>query len=220
MEPARVSNCYKYSNTQHLKITTVSGSCPDGTTKTQYTHTSSLCGASYTYYDCKVDCTGCSNCTDNASWTAGNTGYERRTKKTCDYDTCQCKTSTEYRCAKGYYGTSFTGTTGCTRCPRDGDDGPYGTTDSAGLRQITNCFIPAGATFTDASGFGEYPGRCDYERDDFVIIDECTIGSEDFCQSTSDCPSFYTCNTTTNCCEVRVIGGGDIIVGGGDLVIP
>lgn len=213
MTPAYSFDCYKYSDTQYLKITTVDISCPSGTTRTKKTHVSQLCGASYTYYDCLPECTGCYNCTDNASWTAGNTGYEKRTKKTCNYDTCKCVSRTIYQCAQGYYGTSSNGTSGCTRCPRDGDSllGTYGTTIAAGSRRISSCYIPAGASFSDTTGSGVYPDQCDYENDDFVIL-SCVIGDENFCLSNDDCGVLQTCNTITNCCSSSLIEGGDLVM--------
>ena len=218
--PAYTRTCYRYSSTQYLRITSVPGSCPSGTTREIKKHTSALCGASYTYYDCKSECTGCSNCTDNATWTAGNTGYEKRTTKTCNYDTCNCETGTAYRCATGYYGSPRSETSGCTRCPRDGDVllGPYGTTDSAGKKSVISCYIPAGTEFSDGTGDGVYPDQCNYEEDGYEL--RCAIGDEGFCMSNDDCGMLEICSTSTNCCTVRAISGGDIIVGDGDLVLP
>lgn len=113
------------------------------------------------YHSCTADpCAGgCSNCTTSA-WSAAGTGYEKRTVATCNCKTCN--KSTEYRCARGYYGSSMNGTTGCSRCPASG--GAYGTTASAGSTAITACYIPSGTSFSDTTGSGTYTGNCYYKN--------------------------------------------------------
>ena len=210
LTPAYSYDCYRYSSTQYVRIATVDGSCPSGTTRTQKTHQSQLCGTSYTYYDCLSTCTGCSNCTDNASWTSAGTGYEKRTKKECNLSTCKCESSTIYQCAKGYYGSSTNGTSGCTICPMEETFSANGTTESAGTRFNSGCYIPAGTLFSDTTGSGEYPERCDYDGTAGLLA--CSLGDDDFCLSNDDCANLLTCNTTTNCCELRAVDGGDLVL--------
>ncbi len=122
--------------------------CRPGATRSQASiRLASDCTA--TYYICTCSCS-------TTDWTAGNTGYEQRT--VCN--TTTCATTTEYRCAAGYYGTPTNGTSGCTRCPSSG--GAYGTTAGAGATAPAACYIPAGAAFSDGTGSGTYTGNCYY----------------------------------------------------------
>ena len=121
--------------------------CQDGYTKKSTRAQMGGCGTT-TYYYCEQNCTGCTNCTSDTSWSAGNTGYEKKVTRTCNCNTCSATTS--YRCAAGYYGSSTNGTSGCTRCPSSG--GVYGTS-VAGSTTITDCYIPAGdISWTDDTG--------------------------------------------------------------------
>lgn len=174
---SRTATCYQVPSTgKYVRIWTLApGSvCPSGFAVDTLVHDSQVCPQNiFDYEDCVTSCSGCSNCEDTGTWGAGNTGYEKRTRKTCNTSTCICETSTVYRCAKGYYGSSTNGTSGCTRCPRlDTSDlfSPFGTTDSAGQVTVYSCYIPAGAGFQDATGSGIYPDQCDYERG-FDIIE-------------------------------------------------
>ncbi len=101
-----------------------------------------------------------SNCASTA-WTAGGTGYETRIYRTCDISFVECISTTQYRCASGYYGTSSNGTSGCTRCPSSG--GVYGTS-AAGATAITSCYIPSGTSASDASGSYILTGDCYYNN--------------------------------------------------------
>ncbi|MDR2413328.1 MAG: hypothetical protein LBD50_03935 [Rickettsiales bacterium] len=82
--------------------------------------TDSHCGSGYTCIlnECIISCTGCTNCTSDADWSAYGTGYQKKTTKSCSCNTCN--SSTAYRCAAGYYGTSTNGTSGCEICPTGG----------------------------------------------------------------------------------------------------
>lgn len=70
--------------------------------------------------------------------------------------------SCSYRCVKGYY----MGELGCVRCPSSG--GVYGTTAAAGATSITECYIPAGTTFSfsDSTGSGteKFTSDCYYSE--------------------------------------------------------
>ncbi len=112
-----------------------------------------------TYNTC--ECT-CSNCTSDTSWSAGSTGYQKQTTRWCECyaGTPTCNTSTEYRCAVGYYGSSTNGSSGCARCPAS--SGTYGTTASAGTTSVSGCYIPAGSSFSDSTGSGTYTRDCAY----------------------------------------------------------
>ncbi len=111
----------------------------------------------YEYYICETDCTGCNNCTSDADWSEYNTGYQKKTTRRCDCNTC--RVSTEYRCAPGYYGSSTDGTSGCDRCPSSG--GIFGTSD-AGSTAMTSCYLPAGTTASDESGSYIITENCYY----------------------------------------------------------
>ena len=115
------------------------------------------CAGTASYQTCQQQCTGCTNCISDKSWSAGNTGYEKKVTRTCDCNTC--RTSTSYRCAAGYYGSSINGTSGCTRCPSSG--GVYGTSAS-GSTAITSCYLSSGTSFSDDSGSGTYTSDCYY----------------------------------------------------------
>lgn len=202
--------CYQNTTTGAYAYVRSCTACKDGfeLTSTSYSSGKVCTSRAPIYYGCKAECDGCDNCEDTGTWSAGNTGYERRTKKTCNTSTCSCQTGTEYRCAKGYYGKSTNGTSGCTRCPRaDSTDlfSPFGTTDSAGSTAITQCYIAAGTGFSDGTGSGIYPEQCDYERDGFVVT-SCAIDDPNYCTSNSDCDTFMRCNTTSSCCELALAG--------------
>ncbi len=136
--------------------------CASGYTRTQTSATMMGCGTS-NYYYCKSNCTGCTNCTSDTSWSSVGTGYEKKVTRTCDCNTCN--SSTLYRCAAGYYGSSTNGTSGCTRCPSSG--GVYGTS-AAGSTAITSCYLPSGTTvsFSDSTGSGtaKYTSDCYYSK--------------------------------------------------------
>lgn len=208
---SRTATCYQVPSTgKYVRIWTLASGvvCPSGFAVETFVHNSLSCPQNiFQYEDCARSCAGCSNCEDNGTWSAsGTAGYQKRTKKTCNMDSCSCETSTVYRCAQGYYGSSTNGTSGCTRCPRaDTTDlfSPFGTTDSAGQIAVYSCYIPAGTVFEDTTGSGIYPEQCDYKRDDIGLI-SCAIGDANFCTSDSDC-SRTTCNTITHCCELKII---------------
>lgn len=109
---------------------------------------------------CVKSCVSCTNC-NSIDWTAYRTGYERRINRDCECDGT-CTSTTQYRCAVGYYGTSTNGTSGCTRCPSSG--GIYGTTAAAGSKNITSCYIPANQTMSDGTGEYVFTNKCYYKN--------------------------------------------------------
>ena len=98
-------------------------------------------------------------CTSDTKWIPGNPGYEKMETRVLQGVNCVV-TSTEYRCAAGYYGISYNGTTGCTRCPSSG--GVYGVSE-ADSPNITYCYMPKGTVFSDSTGTGEYTNDCAWE---------------------------------------------------------
>ncbi len=68
-----------------------------------------------------------------------------------------CNGTTSVKCAKGYYGTSS-----CTKCPNSG--GTSGTTKADGAKTITECYIPSGGSFCDATGCGVFTSDCYYKN--------------------------------------------------------
>ena len=111
----------------------------------------SATGCTFTNQDCEAQCTGCSNCTSDTSWSSAGTGYEKKVTRTCNCNTCN--TSTSYRCAAGYYGSSSNGTSGCTRCPSNGNS-------AAGSTSATGCYIISGS---DGTGSFKYTQNCYYK---------------------------------------------------------
>ncbi|MDR0741492.1 MAG: hypothetical protein LBF28_01840 [Rickettsiales bacterium] len=108
----------------------------------------------FTYYYCNNDCTGCSDCTGDADWSAHSTGYQKKVTRSCNCNTCS--SSTSYRCAAGYYGSSATGTSGCSPCPTGG-------TNNAGATAVTECYAST-TSGTDATGSWEYDQTCYYSE--------------------------------------------------------
>lgn len=167
--------CYQNStNGRYLKISSLISTteCPDGYSLQQKTYTSmNACpDMLFAYYDCARDntvepdkpaCLVCSDCVDDPdSWVGAGEEYEKREKKTCNYETCLCQTSTIYRCAQGYYGSPISGPSGCTRCPVDNVTGVRGTTENPGTTSVSDCVIAAETTFTNERGSGVYSGVC------------------------------------------------------------
>jgi len=104
-----------------------------------------------------VECTGCTNCTSDADWSLGESGYLYKVSRKCNCNTCV--ESTLYQCAAGYYGSSTDGKSGCTQCPSSG--GIVGMSN-AGSTEITSCYIPANLTATDSTGTYTYTSDCFY----------------------------------------------------------
>ncbi|MDE6571046.1 MAG: hypothetical protein K2L95_02395 [Alphaproteobacteria bacterium] len=137
--------------------------CVDGATKTSKTDTITFvnsggmrrgtCNIGYNV----CTCTKTATCTDGP-WTTIRAGYQSRIKSTAVCNTC--KTSTEYRCAPGYYGSTSNGSTGCTQCPSV--DGVAGTSAGGNGTTITSCYVSTGTTFSNSSGSGRYDGNSYY----------------------------------------------------------
>lgn len=132
-------------------------SCDAGYELTQQTASVPGCSNEISFNVCRKSCDGtCSDCTTSA-WTAGNTGYQKRTYASCNTATCVCTKRTQYRCAAGYYGTSSNGTSGCSRCPSNGSS-------TAGATAITSCYLPSGTTGSDSTGSYTYTSNCYYSN--------------------------------------------------------
>ena len=125
-------------------------SCADGTI--QATETASLddCGTK-SYTVCRAPCTA-----DADFVSTGTTGYEKKTS--CSSGGAS---STQYRCAAGWYGASSDGATGCTQCPPNAESTAT-TTSPAGSALISACYTPAGNSFSDVAGAGTYSSNCGY----------------------------------------------------------
>jgi len=108
-----------------------------------------------TYSECERDCAGCTNCVSDVSWSANGTGYEKKTTRTCDCNTCNA--TTYYRCAAGYWGVSKDGISGCKACPDSGTSAP-------GSKMQTECYLSAGGSRTDATGTYKFTSDCYYSN--------------------------------------------------------
>lgn len=129
-------------------------SCYSGSVRTSVTGYGASC--SYTYYVCEETCTGCTNCTDDVSWSSFGTGYQKYTERYCDCNTCNETTS--YRCANGYYGTTLNGSTGCSACV------PFGTSTAGSNSLITSCYLPTTYAGADPTGTFSYSQNCYYSN--------------------------------------------------------
>lgn len=103
-------------------------------------------------------CAGCTNCTSDLKWTADDTGYVKRTARTCNCETCRA--SIEYSCADGFYGVPL-GSDGCVNCVA-ATGNSYATSRAGNNSAITDCYIPSGTSITDNSGDFTYTQNCKY----------------------------------------------------------
>ncbi len=111
-------------------------------------------GQSVTFSECDLYTCNSSNCVSDSSWSNGNTGYQKKVSRSCSSN--QCRETTSYRCADGYYGASSNGSSGCSRCPYA--DGYYGSS-SAGSTSQTSCYMPSGRSGSDTTGQFTYAGN-------------------------------------------------------------
>ena len=157
--------CYKAGETNY--IFRQCKSCASGYSQIDYTPPE--CG---TLQPTTIKICGCScnNCTSDTTWTAGNTGYEKKVTRTCDCSsgTATCTATTSYRCAAGYYGSSSNGTSGCTQCPEATNiytntalTAKARGTSSAGSTSASQCYLQSG-TYYDSTGKFEYTSSCYY----------------------------------------------------------
>ncbi len=173
-------------------------SCGGEYESTEVTEYSSVAGCDVTYRTCVKNsagggggedaCTGAkleeckSKCAaESVDWTAIENvmGYQYRTVKKCNENTCGCITSHTYRCADNYYGTakcslSWNGgspCSGCTECPDVGDiytDGEFKTKAQASSKAGYNtekqsCYLPSGKYYTKIGNFTVPENQtCDY----------------------------------------------------------
>lgn len=117
--------------------------CPKG-----YTEVSSnigVCTNMQHVTSCKCSC---SSCTSDSSFSNYSTGYQRKANRSCDCSsgTATCKTTYQYRCAAGYYGSSSNGTSGCTKCTSSG------TSDAGDNATQSKCYLTAGTSMSDTTG--------------------------------------------------------------------
>lgn len=71
-----------------------------------------------------------------------------------------CDGSDTVKCIKGFYGT-----TSCSQCPPaqyQSCMGSFGTTDAAGAKEITECYIAKDGSFCDETGKGIFTDKCSY----------------------------------------------------------
>lgn len=171
-------------------------SCGEGYVSTEVTEKSLVAGCDVTYKKCVENsagggggaCTGAKleecnrRCADESDWAPieNVTGYQSRTLKECNKNTCDCKISSyTYRCADDYYGTAVCSLiwndgmqcTGCEKCPDAG--GIYTDTDLKTKAQASSkagyntekqsCYLPSGTYYTEIGNFTVPENQtCDY----------------------------------------------------------
>ena len=177
-----VSNCLRTKTTCYngVRVNSCTTCAPDLTPTTMTTSIDD-CANAIEFVDCVetstggsgTDCTsGCENCT-STEWTDYMvTGYQKRTKKTCNTTSCTCTSATEYRCASGYYKSatiacSLNVTTkeytcgGCTKCdPFDTGNTMAIGRSPAGSTSKTQCYLWSGTPWTDDTGTGVFDDEC------------------------------------------------------------
>ncbi len=132
--------------------------CQSGYTRIHSGRNAAFSGCEFEAHYCQQNCVGCPDCTSDASWSAHSAGYEKKVNRTCSCNTCN--STTVYRCAAGYYGTSSNGSSGCTKCPNYMGGG--NAQSSAGTTQINGCYAPAGAGGSDTTGNRAFDTDCYY----------------------------------------------------------
>lgn len=120
----------------------------------------------YSYTQCEKNCSS-SNCKSD-DWVKLREGYDTRTYRSCSTTGAggTCNASTQYRCAKGYYGTTSNGTSGCTQCPPVDDKlstKQYGTTSTGGKFVKTDCYVEPGTYYDTTGTFKVSGGNCSYK---------------------------------------------------------
>ena len=132
--------------------------CPDGTWSARGTQTVGGCvSGGNTDVGDVLDITICP--TMSNVWTDVETGYQAMYSQLSNPKLgLPCKV----RCAPGYYGTATwtpeTATlSGCAKCPTSGG---IAASSEAGSTDITNCYIPAGTSFTGSTGIWSYTSNC------------------------------------------------------------
>ena len=71
-----------------------------------------------------------------------------------------------YSCDAGYYGITINGTSGCTKCPNDPSSLLVSKeiTSPRGSTSASDCYIPAGLSFSNGTGCGTYTSDCHYSE--------------------------------------------------------
>lgn len=105
----------------------------------------------------------CGDCDSDTVWKNSSDGYEKKETRECQLQsgTCQCVSTPQYRCARGYYGRSDNGVSGCTECPTPNGAGEIATTASAGATSIGECYktnIDKKQIYSDNSGYYQLSG--------------------------------------------------------------
>ena len=143
--------------------------CPSGFNRVSKNILVPGCTNPIAYYDCEKQCTQCTDC-ESEDWKLYVTpsgviriAYQRKVTATCNYATCVCSKTFQYRCNDGYYGMSINGLTGCSRCPANGSNGllTWGSSVAGNNLSIAGCFVASGG---DESGDYMYSQDCYYKR--------------------------------------------------------
>lgn len=136
-------NRYGIEATNHFGVEQQFTTNPDGVTGTvtcvcnRSVRTTYACASGY-YGTATGSTSGCTACPDNATCAGGN--------------------SSTFMCAAGYYKNSSGD--GCSACPPDELTGKQ--TSAAGASAVTDCYVPATATWTDDKGTKKFTAKCNY----------------------------------------------------------
>ncbi len=158
LDGSYTTKCYKASSSGNIYKVFICSACAHGTLgDATLSELIPECNLLTPVTQCCNACDSAS-CTSDTTFSAYRTGYESKSTRMCScLNGCKV-TSTSYRCAAGYYGSSTNGTTGCTACPNGG------TSVAGSNTSITSCYLPTGTKFSDTSGSGEYTENCYYKN--------------------------------------------------------
>ena len=140
---AYARSAFVVNNSETIQYLVYDCICPKG-----YTEVSTNIGVCTNMTHVTSCSCNCSNCTSDSSFSNYNTGYQRKANRSCDCSSgsATCKTTYQYRCAAGYYGSSTNGTSGCSKCTSTG------TSDVGDNATQSKCYLTAGTSMSDSSG--------------------------------------------------------------------
>ncbi|MBD5388982.1 hypothetical protein HDR63_01875 [bacterium] len=154
------AKCFRDSNGTIIQFADCSyATCSSGLVKQNVPISQITENCSKTTTTISTCCISCSTstCTSDTTYSAYGSAYERKATRSCNCSS-GCVATYTYRCAAGYYGSPGGSASGCSRCPDGG-------TSAVGSTSVTSCYMPAGSTFSDTTGNGDYTDKCSYVDD-------------------------------------------------------